>query len=79
MTPRDPREIFGGGPKLAVGPKLCPVKTCLDGDGSLAPGRMATRALNRKLAQANTHCSTDRARGIRVPDTEQTRRTARWK
>lgn len=37
----DPREILRG-PEQARGPKLCPVMNGLDGDGYLAPRRMAT-------------------------------------
>lgn len=40
------------GPEQAQGPTLCPVKSYLDGDGYLAPGRIATRAVNRKHTQA---------------------------
>lgn len=45
----------------------------LDGDGYLAPGRMATRALNRKQTKTNRgvhKCSSDREK-IQGPDTEQ--------
>lgn len=49
------------GPEQARGPKLCPVKNCLDGDGYLAPGRTATRALNRNQAQTNAHTNTPQA------------------
>lgn len=75
---RDPREILMG-PEQARGPKLCPVKNCLEGDGYLAPGRMATRALNRNQAQTNTHTIHRRQSEIQVPDTEQTQRTVKWK
>lgn len=45
------------GPEQAQGPTLCPVKSYLDGDGYLAPGRIATRAVNRKHTQAITNAS----------------------
>lgn len=73
MTQRDPREIFRG-PEQARGPKLCPFKNCLDGDGYLAPGRMARRALNRKHTQTNTVTQMlHRQSKIQAPDTAQTK------
>lgn len=60
-----PQGRYSGDQSKLEGVSRTPVKNCLDGDGYLAPGRTATRALNRKHTQTNTDthkCSTDRAR-----------------
>lgn len=69
-TQRYPREIFRG-PEKAQGPKLCPVKSCLDGDGYLAPGKIVTRALTRKHTQKNTDTHTNTAQTEQDPGSRQ--------